>query len=194
VKLFGPLYDRCIVWARHRHAPAYLFGTSVAESIFFPVPVDVMLAPMALAQPRRWWRLALLCTIGSVLGGLIGYLLGHYALEAVMPWLQKVGYEDTFLQIHGLFARYGFWIVVIAGFTPIPYKVFTIASGAAGMGLLPFVLGSLVGRAGRFFMVAGLVAFMGPKFEPVLRRYIETIGWVVGVAVLLALAWLQWRH
>jgi len=92
-----------------------------------------------------------------------------------------------------MFEKYGFWIVVVAGFTPVPYKVFTIASGAAGMALLPFVLGSIVGRAGRFFMVAGLVAWFGPKFEHVFRRYIEIIGWVVGVAALLAFAWLQFK-
>jgi len=193
MQVFGPLYDRCVTWARHRHAPAYLFGTSVAESIFFPIPVDVMLAPMTLATPRRWWKLALLATLGSVLGGVVGFLLGQFALEAVMPWIVRAGQAQTFAAINAMFEKYGFWIVVVAGFTPIPYKVFTIASGAAGMALLPFVLGSIVGRAGRFFMVAGLVAWFGPKFEHVFRRYIEIIGWVVGVAALLAFAWLQFK-
>ncbi len=193
MQLFGPLYDRCVSWARHRHAPAYLFGTSVAESIFFPIPVDVMLAPMTLATPRRWWKLALLATLGSVLGGVVGFLLGQFALEAVMPWIERAGQAQTFADINAMFEKYGFWIVVVAGFTPIPYKVFTIASGAAGMALLPFVLGSIVGRAGRFLMVAGLVAWFGPKFEHVFRRYIEIIGWVVGVAALLAFTWLQFK-
>jgi len=193
MQVFGPLYDRCVTWARHRHAPAYLFGTSVAESIFFPIPVDVMLAPMTLATPRRWWKLALLATLGSVLGGVVGFLLGQFALEAVMPWIVRAGQAQTFAAINAMFEKYGFWIVVVAGFTPVPYKVFTIASGAAGMALLPFVLGSIVGRAGRFFMVAGLVAWFGPKFEHVFRRYIEIIGWVVGVAALLAFAWLQFK-
>lgn len=193
MQVFGPLYDRCVTWARHRHAPAYLFGTSVAESIFFPIPVDVMLAPMTLATPRRWWKLALLATLGSVLGGVVGFLLGQFALEAVMPWIVRAGQAQTFAAINAMFEKYGFWIVVVAGFTPIPYKVFTIASGAAGMTLLPFVLGSIVGRAGRFFMVAGLVAWFGPKFEHVFRRYIEIIGWAVGVAALLAFAWLQFK-
>jgi len=193
VQIFGPLYDRCVSWARHRHAPAYLFGTSVAESIFFPIPVDVMLAPMTLATPRRWWKLALLATLGSVLGGVVGFLLGQFALEAVMPWIERAGQAQTFADINAMFEKYGFWIVVVAGFTPIPYKVFTIASGAAGMALLPFVLGSIVGRAGRFFLVAGLVAWFGPMFEHVFRRYIEIIGWVVGVAALLAFAWLQFK-
>ncbi len=193
MQIFGPLYDRCVGWARHRHAPAYLFGTSVAESIFFPIPVDVMLAPMAMGTPRRWWYFALLATVGSVLGGVIGFLLGQFALEAVMPWIERAGQAQTFADINEMFEKYGFWIVVIAGFTPIPYKVFTIASGAAGMAMLPFVLGSMVGRAGRFFLVAGLVAFFGTRFEAVFRRYIETIGWVVGAAALLAFAWLQFR-
>ena len=193
MQVFGPLYDRCVTWARHRHAPAYLFGTSMAESIFFPIPVDVMLAPMTVAAPSRWWKFALLATLGSVLGGVVGFLLGQYALDAVMPWIVRAGQAQTFADINAMFEKYGFWIVVVAGFTPIPYKVFTIASGAAGMALLPFVLGSIVGRAGRFFMVAGLVAWFGPKFEHVFRRYIEIIGWVVGVAALLAFAWLQFK-
>ncbi|KAF1711200.1 hypothetical protein CSC70_04580 [Pseudoxanthomonas kalamensis DSM 18571] len=194
MKLFGPLYDRCIAWSKHRHAPRYLAGMSAAEATFFPIPPDVMLIPMSLAQPQRWARLAAVCTIASVLGGLVGYLLGHYALEAVMPWLQRAGYADTFAQVQGLFERYGFWIIIVAGFTPIPFKVFTVASGAAGMPLLPFALGALVGRGGRFFLVAGLVAWLGPRYEPMIRRYIELLGWVVGIAVLLLLVWLQWRH
>lgn len=193
MQFFGPLYDRCVSWARHRHAPAYLFGTSVAESIFFPIPVDVMLAPMALGTPRRWGYFALLATVGSVLGGVVGFLLGQFALEAVMPWIERAGQAQTFNDVHQMFEKYGFWIVVIAGFTPIPYKVFTIASGAAGMALLPFVLGSIVGRAGRFFLVAGLVAMFGPRFEAVFRQYIEAIGWIVGVAALLAFSWMQFR-
>ncbi|MBS7459002.1 YqaA family protein [Coralloluteibacterium stylophorae] len=194
MRLFGPLYDRCIQWARHRHAVRYLAALSAAEAIVFPIPPDVMLIPMALAQPRRWVSVATVCTVASVLGGLVGYLLGHFALELVMPLIERAGQAETFAEVQALFARYGFWIVLVAGFTPIPFKVFTVASGAAGMPLLPFVLGSFAGRGGRFYLVAALVALAGPKVEPVVRRYIEIVGWIVGIAVLAVLAWLQFGH
>lgn len=191
--LFGPLYDRVIRWSAHRHAPAYLAGMSAAESTFFPIPPDVMLVPMTLARPASWLWFASLCTVASVLGGMVGYAIGHFALEAAMPWIERVGHADTFERVQALFARYGFWIVVVAGFTPIPYKIFTIASGAAGMPLLPFVAGSLVGRGGRFLLVSGLIAWGGAPFERLLRRYVEILGWLVVVALVLLLAWMELR-
>jgi membrane protein YqaA with SNARE-associated domain len=193
LKIFGPIYDRCLRLAAHRHAPAYLAGVSASESVIFPVPPDVMLAPMALAQPKKWWRFALICTVASVLGGLLGYALGSLALEAVWPWIERAGKVETFHEIQELFTRYGFWIIFVAGFTPIPYKVFTVAAGAAGIGLVPFTLGSLVGRGMRYFLVAGLVAFGGERLERLIRRYVEWLGWGVAVAVLLALVWLEVR-
>jgi len=193
MKLFGPLYDRCRQLAAHRHAPWYLGFTSAIESIFFPVPPDVMLAPMALARPRAWWRYALLTTLTSVLGGLVGYLLGYFAIEAVMPWIGRAGHADTYAQVQGLFGRYGVWIMFVAAFTPIPFKVFTVAGGAAAMPLLPFIVACLVGRGIRFFLVAGVVAWGGPRVEPVFRRYIEIVGWVMAVVILGAVVWLNMR-
>lgn len=193
MRLFGPLYDRALRWARHRHAPRYLALLSASESVIFPVPPDVMLAPMSLARPRIWWKLALLCTVASVLGGLLGYALGHFALEAIWPWMLRMGWDDSFVRVQALFARYGFWIVFVAAFTPIPYKVFTIASGATGIAFLPFVLGSFIGRGIRFFLVAGLIAWGGEPLERGLRGHIESLGWAVAVLVLLAVAWLELR-
>lgn len=192
MKLFGPLYDRCRTLAAHPHAPWYLGVISTIESIFFPVPPDVMLAPMALARPRAWWRYALLTTVTSVLGGLIGYALGYFAIEAVMPWIERAGHAGTYASVQDQFVKYGVWIMFVAAFTPIPFKVFTVAGGAAAMPLLPFALASLVGRGMRFFLVAGLIAWGGPRIEPHLRRYIEVLGWVVAVAILGVIAWLQW--
>jgi len=191
MKLFGPLYDRCLAWAGHRHAPAYMAGLSAAESVIFPIPPDVMLAPMTLAKPASWFRFALLCTVASVLGGLLGYLLGAYALDLVMPLIERAGKRETFDGIQAMFQRYGFWIVFVAGFTPIPYKIFTIASGATGIGLVPFVLGSLVGRGGRFFLVTGLIRLGGQRMATMLRTYVEALGWLVIVLALVALAWLE---
>lgn len=191
MKLFGPLYDRVLVWSAHPRAPWYLGGLSLAESSFFPIPPDVMLAPMVLARPPHWWRFALLTTVTSVAGGLIGYAIGYFAIDAVIPLLQRVGWYEHYLYASELYLEWGVWIVFLAGFSPIPYKVFTIASGAAGMALLPFAVASLIGRAGRFFLVAAIVRWVGPRVEPMLRKYIDTIGWIT--VVVAVVAWLVLR-
>ncbi len=194
MRLFGPLYDRCLVWSRHRHAPRYLAAMSAAESVVFPIPPDVMLAPMALAKPAAWWRYALVCTLASVAGGLLGYAIGAFALDLVWPWIVQMGWEPAFLEVQALFRRHGFVFVFIAAFTPIPYKVFTVASGALGIALLPFILGSLVGRGARFFLVAGLIAWGGARLEGLLRRYIEILGWASIALVAMALIWMEWMR
>ncbi|MDW8335473.1 MAG: YqaA family protein [Tepidimonas sp.] len=185
MRLFAPLYDRALQWARHRHAPRYLGVLSFAESSFFPVPPDVMLAPMALAQPERAWRLAWLTTWTSVLGGLAGYLIGWLALAAIEPWLRGSSYGPAYQQAVAWFDAWGAWAVFVAGFSPIPYKVFTIAAGALAMPLLPFTLASLIGRGARFFLVAALMRWGGARMEPLLRRHIDRIGWAV-VALVVA--------
>lgn len=193
MQLFARMYEATLSWARHRHAPRYLTALSAAESMVFPIPPDVMLAPMALARPQHWWRYALLCTLGSVAGGLVGYVIGHFALDLVWPWIVRMGWEPTFEQIQALFQEHGLLFVFLAAFTPIPYKVFTIASGSLGVSLLPFVVGSLLGRGARFFLVAGLMAWGGPRLEPMLKRYIEWLGWLTLGAVAIGLIWMELR-
>src|SRR5690606_19368443 len=129
MKIFSPLYARAMQWSRHPKAPWYLAILSFFESVFFPVPPDVMLAPMCLANPRRAWWLALLTTLASVVGGFFGYLIGYFAIDAVMPWLKESAYWPAYSTATQWFADYGFWAIFIAGFSPIPYKVFTIAAG-----------------------------------------------------------------
>lgn len=191
MKLFGPLYDRVMSWSRHPKAPWYLGGLSFAESSFFPIPPDVMLAPMCLARPAAWWRLALLTTITSVLGGLLGYFLGSVALEAIMPWVDRMGWTPNLEIARTWFDRWGFAAVFIAGFSPIPYKVFTIAAGGMAMPLLPFVFASVIGRGGRFFLVSWLMARFGPAMEPKLRPLMEWLGW--GSVLLVAALYLYLR-
>ncbi len=183
MRLFAPLYDRALRWARHPRAPRYLAMLSFAESSFFPVPPDVMLVPMALAQPQRAWSLAWLTTWASVLGGLTGYLIGWLAFSAIEPWLRGTHYWPAYQQAVAVFDAWGIWAVFIAGFSPIPYKVFTIAAGALAMPLLPFALASLGGRGARFFLVAALMRWGGARMEPLLRRHIDRIGWAVVVLV-----------
>lgn len=185
--LFAALYDRMLGWARHRHAPWYLGGLSAAESSFFPIPPDVMLAPMVLARPERAWFLAGLTTLASVVGGVIGYFIGLFAFELVEPLLHRTGHWDTYLHARDWFDVWGVWAVLLAaGFTPIPYKIFTISAGALSMALLPFVIASLIGRGSRFFLVAAIVRWGGPRVEPYLRRHVDRLGWAtVAAAVVL---------
>lgn len=187
MKIFGPLYAKTMQWSRHPRAPWYLALLAFCESSFFPIPTDVMLAPMAMAQPKRWMRLAMITTVFSVLGGMFGYFLGLLLLDSVLPWLETTSYWGAYQTSVAWFAEYGVWAVLIAGFSPVPYKVFTIAAGAMSMAFLPFVLTSLVGRAMRFYLVGGLMAWGGPKMEQTLHVYIERLGWasivVIGVGV-----------
>lgn len=191
--LFRPLYDRVLRWSRHRHAERYLGAMSFAESSFFPIPVDVMLAPMVLAARDRWVRLATIATVFSVLGGMAGYAIGYGLFDAVEPWLQESRYWDAYLTSRQWFDDYGVWIVIVAGFSPIPYKVFTIAAGVALLNVPGFIIASVVGRAGRFFLVAGLVRLGGQRFEDGLSKYVERIGWAVVIVSAIVIAWLMMR-
>ncbi len=193
MKIFAPLYDRVLDWSRHRFAERYLALLSFSESSFFPVPVDVMLAPMCLAARARAWRYAMVATIFSVLGGIGGYVIGVVLFEAVEPWLRESHYWEGYLTSRAWFDKYGVWAIFVAGFSPIPYKVFTIAAGVALINLPGFILASLVGRGARFFLVAGLIVLGGERMETGLRKYVEGIGWiVVGIAGLL-ITWVTVR-
>lgn len=189
------LYDRVITWSAHPRAPRILAGLSFAESSFFPVPPDVMLVPMCLAQPRKGWGFALNCTLSSVAGGLLGYLIGRLAFDWLQPWLMQSIYADAFLKAVNAFETWGFWYILLAGFTPIPYKVFTISAGVVGMPLVPFFAGSLLGRGGRFFLVAALVRMLGDHAAGRIRVWVDRAGWaMLGSAAVIFLAWYLWRH
>jgi membrane protein YqaA with SNARE-associated domain len=188
--LFQRLYDRVLAWSAHPRAPGILSALSFAESSFFPIPPDVMLAPMCLAKPRRGWFFAGLCTITSVAGGLLGYLIGRLAFHWIEPWLMTSSYAPVFEQAVASFERYGAIYILLAGFTPIPYKVFTISAGVVGMPLLPFLAGSLIGRGARFYLVAGLIRLMGEKAAERLRLWVDVAGWsVLALAVVGFIAW-----
>ena len=193
MRLFGPLYDRVLAWSRHPHAERYLGAMSFAESSFFPIPVDVMLAPMTLADRTKWIRFATIATVFSVLGGLGGYAIGWGMFEAIEPWLRESHYWDAYMTARSWFDDYGVWVVFVAGFSPIPYKVFTIAAGVAALNLPAFFIGSLIGRAARFFLVAGLVRAGGQKFEDTLSKHVERIGWATVVVTVVVIALFMMR-
>lgn len=184
MRLFSRLYERALAWAAHPRAPWYLGALSFAESSFFPVPPDVMLAPMTLARPEAGWRYALLTTLSSVAGGVAGYLLGFWGMEAIEPWIRELGYWESYQAAVDWFGRWGFWAVLLAGFSPIPYKIFTLSAGALELFFPGFLLASVVGRGARFYLVAGLIRWGGEPMAAALRRHVDTIGWTV---VLLSL-------
>ncbi|MDZ7841309.1 MAG: YqaA family protein [Gammaproteobacteria bacterium] len=188
MNVFGPLYDRVIRWSRHRHAPRYLALLSFTESSFFPIPPDVMLAPMVLAQRERAWYLASITTIASVLGGLLGYLIGWVLFDQLgQPIIEFYDAEQKLETVKAWFDEYGVWVVFIAGFSPVPYKLFTVTSGLLSMALLPFVLASAVGRGARFFLVAGLIHWGGEPFAAFIEKRVNIIGWTAVAAIVVLL-------
>lgn len=172
-------------WSRHKYASYWLALVSFTESFCFIIPPDIMLAPMTLAKPEKAWFYASLTTLSSVFGAMIGYLIGLYAFQAIEPWIISFGYQDTYLIVKSGFAEWGFWAMFIAGFTPIPFKLFTIAAGATSMALLPFILGSTISRGLRYFLEAGLMWWGGERLEAQLHIWIDRIGWaMIGIVVI----------
>jgi membrane protein YqaA with SNARE-associated domain len=186
MKIFSHLYDRVMTWSKLPNAPWYLGILSFAESSFFPIPPDVMLAPMCLANQSKAWRFALLTSITSILGGLLGYLIGATVFDYIAPHLKASHYWSAFQTAEVWFKDWGVWAIFIAGFSPIPYKIFTIAAGALAMPLLPFVVASFIGRGARFYMVAGLMKWGGPTMEENLKKYVDRIGWATIALVIIA--------
>jgi membrane protein YqaA with SNARE-associated domain len=200
MKLFGPMYERTLQWARHRNATWLLAFLSFIEAIFFPIPPEVMLAPMCLSQPRRAFWFATVSLAAAVAGAMIGYYLGHYAWQAVQPLLGKLGMLHAIEEgielvreksAHSPWAV--FWFLVLAGFSPIPMKVFTWASGIVGVPMLPFMLSMLVGRGKRLYLVAAAIRIGGERAERALHRYIEPIGWAVLMVLVALVGWLLLR-
>ena len=187
MKILQNLYNYTLRLAGHAKASYYLFALSFAESSFFPIPPDVMLAPMCLASPKKVWRFAFLTTIGSVLGGALGYFIGKFSFEHIEPFIERLGYIIAYQDAVNWFNNWGFWAILIAGFSPIPYKVFTIAAGALNMAFLPFIIGSVIGRGSRFYLLAFLVKLFGNKIDSMLNKYMDRIGWTLLLLVIIGL-------
>lgn len=192
--MLNGLKDRTIALARSPHAEKALFAISFAESSFFPLPPDLLLGPMAAAQPTKWLRFAIVCTIASVLGGMLGYAIGMFLMDSIGGWiLQVFGYAGERREaLEAQYAEYGLWVILIKGLTPIPYKLVTIASGMAEFSLGVFLLASIVTRGARFFLVAALLRWYGPP----IRDFIEARLTLVtsAFAVLIVLGFLSLRY
>jgi membrane protein YqaA with SNARE-associated domain len=189
MRLFEKLYQTVIRFARYRHAPWYLSGLSFLESFILPFPPpDVMLAPMSLATPGKAMYFASLTLVSSVIGGIVGYLIGAFLFDQVEPLLLQWGYQSAVDTVTQWFDTWGFWAVVIAGFSPVPYKIFTITAGALGLSFIPFVIASFIGRGTRFFLVAWSLAKFGPAIETKLIAYIERVGWGIVAVLVIVIA------
>ncbi|HET9032984.1 MAG TPA: YqaA family protein [Dokdonella sp.] len=198
MKLFKPLYERAMKWSQHPKAEPLLAVLSFVEAIIFPVMPEVMLGPMVLARPHRWARFASVSLVFSVIGALVGYALGHYAFEWVRPlldslgWLERIDVQVAELrEIASQSPWSAFWLLVVAGFLPIPLKIFTWASGIVGVPLLPFVASMIVGRGKRVYLLAGVIRIAGPKAEAALHRWIEWIGWAMLGVLAIAIVYLK---
>lgn len=198
MKLFRPLYERALVWAAHPQAERFLAGLSFIEAIIFPIAPEIMLAPMVLAQPKKWARYATISLVCSLFGALVGYALGHYAFDALRPLLADIGWlpriDALVGQLSGEVAMHpwkAFWMLVVAGFVPVPLKIFTWASGIVGMPLLPFVAGMVIGRGKRVFLLAGLIRLGGKRAEEALHRWIEWIGWAIIVLLVVLVVYFK---
>ena len=165
------LYDWTLSLAAGPRAPAALGSVSFVESSVYPIPPDILLIPMVIARKEKAWWYALLCTLTSVAGGVLGYLIGMFLFEQVaQPILSFYGKMDKFDEFSAVFNHWGWWFVFIAGLTPFPYKVITIASGVAGLSLPIFIVASIVSRGLRFFVVAGLLYFFGPPIKEFIEK------------------------
>ena len=146
---------------------------------------------MSLAEPKKAWYFAGLTTLASLLGGMLGYTIGMFAFDMIQPWLHDLGYWDTYLHTKEWFDEWGFWAIFLAGFSPIPYKIFTITAGVIAMALLPFVIASAIGRGARFFLVAALMAWGGARMEAALHRYVDKIGWFLILVFVLVIIYFK---
>ncbi len=172
-------YNWVISWSDTPYGSLALFTIAFAESSFFPIPPDVLLIALCVGQSRRAFRFAALCGLGSVLGGMAGYSIGFFAFETVGEPLLNLYDRDrhVFDQIQNLYDTWGFWGVLAAAVTPIPYKVFTIASGVFKFSFWQFVVASFLGRNLRFFVVAGLIFWGGDRLKNWIEKYFDWVAW-----------------
>ncbi len=183
MKIIRRLYDWTLRIAAHRHARVGLFGLAFAESSVFPLPPDLVLIPMCIAERQKAFLYAAICTLGSVLGGICAYFIGFLLYDTIgVRILEFYGYQEQFNNFQGLYNEWGAWIVLAGGFTPIPYKLITIASGVTQMNLGAFILFSVIGRAGRFFLVAALLWKFGAPIKDFIEKY---MGWLTIIFFVL---------
>lgn len=195
MKLFKPIYEKALVWARHPFAERYLALISFVEAFIFPGMPEIMLAPMTLAKPERWARYASVSLLFSLLGSVVGYMMGHYGYELMRPLLEDLGWMSAIdgyvAELKMLTPWQVFWLLVAGGFMPIPLKFFTWASGIVGVPLYAFLAAMAVGRGKRVYLLCGLIRLGGKRAEEALHRWIEPITWAIVALAVLGVLYLK---
>ena len=198
MKLFKPLYEKALVWAKHPLAERYLMGISFVEAFIFPLMPEIMLAPMTLGKPERWARYASLSLLFSTLGSIIGYLMGHYGFELLRPLLDDLGWlpaiDGYVAKLRGLGGWEVFWLLVGGGFQPIPMKIIAWSSGIVGVPIWAFLAAMIVGRGKRVYLLCGAIRLGGEKAEQTVHKWIEWIGWGLLALVVLAVVYFKFLH
>lgn len=184
------LYDWMLSWSDSPYGVPALFFLAFAESSFFPLPPDVLIIALTLSNPTQGWWFALVAMLGSVLGGAFGYWIGWYGGR---PLLLKVMGPARMDLVHQYFQRYEAWAILIAGFTPIPYKIFTIGAGAFYVDFRTFIVASIISRGGRFFLVAGAIQFMGPWIKETIEKYFNLFS-IIFMVLVISGFWLVQHH
>ncbi|HZX35987.1 MAG TPA: YqaA family protein [Thermodesulfobacteriota bacterium] len=185
MNIFRRLYDWVLSWAHTPYGIPALFILAFVEAVFFPIPPDVLLIALCVALPAKSFRYAAICSAGSVLGGIFGYLIGLYFMDTVGYNIVKIyGLTETYVRIKELYSRYDAWAVAVGGFTPIPYKAFTISAGAFRIDFVVFLVASVLSRSARFFMVAGLIYRYGPSIKKYIDKYFNIFTFAF-IALLL---------
>ena len=181
------IYDWTLSLAKKKTSSAWLAVLSFAEASFFPIPPDVLLIPLCLGALRKAIYFATICSVASVLGGLTGYAIGHFAWDGLQEYFYQYvpGFtKEKFFRIAEWYEEWGWPLVFLAGFSPIPYKIFTIASGVLGMALLPFTLASAVSRSGRFFLVALLISKFGEPMKELIDKHFNKLAFAFGLLLI----------
>jgi len=174
--LLRKLYDWVLSWAHKKYSSLALFILAFSESSFFPIPPDVLQIALSVSKPKKSFFYALVSSIGSVLGGIFGYFIGYFLFDSIgKVIIDALGYQAQFNAVGELYTSYAFLAILTAAFTPIPYKVFTIAAGFWQVGLLPLITASIIGRSARFFLVATLFYFFGPKIKEFIDKYFNLL-------------------
>jgi membrane protein YqaA with SNARE-associated domain len=179
------LYQWVLSWAHSPYGMWALFVLAFCESSFFPIPPDVLLIALSVSIPKRSFYFALICSIGSVIGGLLGYFIGYQFMSGIgLPIIEFYGLTSKFDYIQNIYTQYDAWAIAIAGFTPIPYKVFTISAGAFQINLLVFFIASFLSRSARFFIVGALIYFMGEKIQSFIETYLNILSIIFVIAII----------
>jgi len=187
--MFRPLYDYMIRLSEHPRALKALAVVSFAESSFFPIPPDAMVIPMVLANRDKAFTIAAVCSVFSVLGGLAGYAIGYFLYDTLGQWLISLyGMQQSAQEFQDWYAEWGIWVILIKGLTPIPYKLVTIASGAAHFNLLAFTIASIVTRSARFFIIAALLRRFGQPVRTFIEKRLDLISWLFLAAIIGGIA------